>query len=99
MAKGSIRIVTHRKVNLTKQEYEAYQNLCNSNGSIIDRFISKCVQFDDEGSITEFTPAENMPLDLLYFLIVISVNQRLRKIDHLSKHLSSKISELDAKAK
>jgi len=95
MGRGSIRIITHRKLNLTEQEFQAYNGLLDRHGEAINYFLNQCAEFDVEGNIVEIGVAEEMPMELLYYLQVVSINQRLRKIDGMSEAFDRKMSQLD----
>jgi hypothetical protein len=78
----AVRIEFHRKFDLSDKELLWCQNLLSKHPHF-RHYIDNCATLDDSGKIIEFVPVENMPLEILYFLMVVSVNQRLRMIDSM----------------
>lgn len=89
MGRGSIKIITNRRLNLSDKEYEWYSELEQKYPNL-HHFMCECMVFDDKGYITEFIPKENMPLEIFYFAMVISLNQRLRLVDDKLEALDKK---------
>lgn len=96
MSRGRVRIITHRKLNLTEQEFNTYKDLLNRHGESINYYLNTCVEFDSDGYIVEFGIADQMPMELLYYLMVVSVNQRLRKVDDMAETFNKKMATLDS---
>lgn len=75
-----IKAIANKKLDLTKEEFDYYLELEKSFGkdSFYDLFKT-----NDDGVITAITPSPSQPtaMLLIFFLLNVMHNQRLRKLD------------------
>jgi hypothetical protein len=104
----AIHIIDNKKVDLTEDEWQLYQNICRSydrpnfkgEGLFIDLWES-----DDAGRIVFLKPPSKRHTSLEVFLFIAAIQQQqmLRaiqaKADSLFAEMRNKINELDAKIK
>jgi hypothetical protein len=98
-----IRIIDHKKVDLTNDEWKMYQSICRSydrpNFKGEDLFIDH-FQSNGEGVIVFVTPPDgkHTSLEVFCFLISLMVNQHLRLVhqqtDTLVEEARNVIAEL-----
>jgi hypothetical protein len=76
----SIRNIANTKILLTKEEFLYYENLIKIFGN--EPFIG-AFQTNNHGFIVQVTPNPQKvtPIPVLYFLLNVSFNQRMRKLD------------------
>jgi hypothetical protein len=92
-----IKAIANKKLDLTKEEYDYYLELENSFGkeSFYDLFKT-----NDDGSIIAITPSPAQPtaMLLIFFLLNVMHNQRLRKLDSWVgklEQLESRVANLE----
>lgn len=75
-----IKAIANKKLSLTKEEYEYYLELEKNFGS--DAFLG-LFNTDTDGYITSITPSPTQPtaMLLIFFLLNLMLNQKLRKLD------------------
>jgi hypothetical protein len=82
-----IKAVANKKIDLTKEEYQYYLELESSFGkeAFYDLFKT-----DDAGHIIAITPSPSQPtaMLLIFFLLNVMHNQKLRKLDSWVDKLS-----------
>jgi len=75
-----IKAIANQRLNLSKDEYEYYLELEKAFGQnpLIGMFKS-----DDKGQITSVTPSPSNPtaMVLIFFVLNVMYNQRLRRLD------------------
>jgi hypothetical protein len=75
-----IKAIANKKLDLTKEEHEYYLDLEKNFGkeAFYDLFKT-----DDDGNITAITPSPSQPtvMLLIFFLLNVMHNQKLRKLD------------------
>lgn len=89
-----IRAIANKKLDLSNTEYGYYQELKNAFGE--DSFKGVFTT-DANGHITSITPSTTQPMAMaiIFFLLNVMLNQRLRKIDTSL----SQIEEFDQRLK
>ena len=85
-----IRAVGNKKLDLSKEEEAYMKSLKEAYGN--DCF-NGCFSSNENGMVTFVSPPLNkvVPMPVLFFLLNLSFNQRLRFLD---KHIDKKIKEL-----
>lgn len=83
-----IRAVASKKLALTDEEYEYYKQLRSAFGD--DEFRG-LFYTDDNGNITSIAPPASKPtaMVILFFLLNVMLNQRLRGIDKVVKKIDN----------
>lgn len=102
----AIRIIDHRPVDLTEEEYAMYQSIVSSynthsnNGA--DLFCD-LFESDGNGIITILKPPtkQRTTLEVFLFLMAVSQNQHLRlmhaQVDDIVRQFKEKMVEVDKK--
>jgi hypothetical protein len=75
-----LRAVGNKKLFLDKSEYEYYLQIKNS---FNENYFNGLFLSDNDGIITAVTPSptKQTPMVLIFFLLNVMMNQRLRNID------------------
>jgi len=75
-----IKAIANKKLDLTKEEYEYYLQIEQNFGKDAFHDLFKT---DESGHITAITPSPSQPtaMLLIFFLLNVMHNQKLRKID------------------
>ena len=79
-----IKGIAHRKVEITKEEFEYYQELvklCTDDKNKGSDYFNDLFETDDDGVITVITPIKNIPWTILFFIQNLMINQHLRQYD------------------
>lgn len=98
-----IRIINNKKVELTEDEWKAYQQICESydkikmKGSLL---FADLFETDERGLITFIHPPQGMTsLEVFLFVVSIFCHQHVREmygqVDYLSHNLNDKIKQVD----
>jgi hypothetical protein len=92
-----IKAIANQKLDLTKEEFEYYQELEKNFGR--EGFYG-LFKADDNGNITAITPSPSQPtaMLLIFFLLNVMHNQKLRKLDSWVEkvdRLDSRIAALE----
>lgn len=76
----SVRNIANTKILLTKEEFQYYENLVKIFGP--DSFVG-LFQTNNSGYITQVSPSlqKATPVPILYFMLNVSFNQRMRRLD------------------
>lgn len=83
-----IRQVGNKNIDLTNNEYEYFQALAAEFSEVE---FSELFNVNDDGRVTEVTPpiTEPIPMGILFFLMNVMLNQRLRAIDFSTDKIKS----------
>lgn len=75
-----IKAIANKRLNLSSEEYEYYLELEKNFGS--EAFLG-LFNTDNDGNITSITPSPTQPtaMLLIFFLLNLMHNQKLRKLD------------------
>ena len=89
-----IRAVGNKKLFLDKNEHRYYLEL---KSSFNEKYFNGLFTSDNDGIITAVTPSatKQTPMILIFFLLNVMMNQRLRKIDDGVSKLSLLEKRLD----
>lgn len=89
-----IRAIANKKLNLTKEEYEYYLELEKNFGS--DAFL-ELFDSDSDGNIVAITPSPSQPtaMLLIFFLLNVMHNQKLRRLDSWAQKVDNLISRVE----
>jgi hypothetical protein len=95
------RVVSYKRMDLTDEEWAYLQQLEKNFGK---DFLRGLFSTDDDGIILSVTPPANrdVPTIAIFFLMNVSLNQRLRMLDtQIQKipELESKILQLEERLK
>lgn len=76
----SVRNISNTKILLTKEEFVYYESLVKVFGQ--EAFIGT-FQTNNKGFVIQVTPDPQkvIPMPILYFLLNVSFNQRMRRLD------------------
>ena len=87
-----IKAIANKRLDLTKEEYDYYLELENNFGK--DAFYD-LFKTDDFGHIIAITPSPSQPtaMLLIFFLLNVMHNQKLRKLDSWLE----KVEKLDSR--
>jgi len=94
------KAIANQKIELNKEEFEYYLDLEKSFGK--DSFIG-LFKTNDKGQIISVTPSPSSPtaMILIFFLLNVMFNQRLRRLDSWidkMESLEKRIDTLEEKA-
>lgn len=89
-----IKAIANQKLDLSPEEYEYYLELEKSFGK--DAFID-LFKTNDKGHIVSVMPPTANPtaMILIFFLLNLMFNQRLRQLDNWMNKMDREINELD----
>lgn len=89
-----INIIANRKIELSNDEFEYYKQLEGAYGKNI--FYGLFETDKDSGKIIGIKPPVSTPIPMiiLFFLLNVQMNQRLRAIDGATKNISNTLNEV-----
>jgi len=79
-----IKGIAHRKVEISKEEYEYYQELvkmCTDDKINGSDYFNDLFETDGDGIITIIKPTKDIPWTVLFFIQNLMINQHLRQYD------------------
>ena len=98
-----IRIIDHKKVDLTNDEYETYQQICRAYTTTTAKgedFFIDLFESNDDGIITFIKPPSKRMVSMEIFLFIVSLfcHQHVRlmhsQIDDLADQIKEKLKEI-----
>lgn len=99
-----LRIIDHKRIDLTDQEWEIYNNICKSydippNQQGKDLFVDLFITDGDGIIISLLPPKRQTTFEIMFFLANIFHNQHLRlmhnQVDDMCKKMEEKLVELE----
>jgi len=88
-----IRAIDYKKVDLTDQEFDFYNQLIKTymiGDNDGKAYFSDLFEADDNGIITLIKPIKSIPWSILFFIQNLMINQHLRSFDERIKRLEKK---------
>jgi hypothetical protein len=103
----SLRIIDHKKVEMTNDEWDLYEKICKSYDDVNFKgsdLFSGLFESDDSGIIIFLRPpTKRTSFEVYLFMMSLMQHQHLRlmhsQIDDVCLQVKNKLSELDDKSK
>jgi len=103
----SIKIIDHKKVDMTNDEWSLYEKICKSYDDVNFKgsdLFSDLFESDNNGIILFLKPPKKrITFEVYFFLMNLMQHQHLRmmhaQVDDVVSQLKNKLKELDAKSK
>jgi len=102
-----LRVIDHKRIDLTDQEWETYNNICKSydippNQQGKDLFVDLFITDENGIIVSLLPPTRQTSFEVMFFLANIFHNQHIRlmhkQVDDVCKKILDKLAQLESVA-